>query len=57
MAEPSFPPGIHVPALTFFHDDTRQEIDWETQEKHLDFLVRSGLHGSEWASSGNSINN
>jgi hypothetical protein len=41
-----FPPGIHGPAVTFFKEDERQEIDWETQEKHLEFMVQSGLHGS-----------
>ncbi|KAI9727368.1 MAG: hypothetical protein M1834_008439 [Cirrosporium novae-zelandiae] len=41
----AFPPGIHVPSLTFFRDDARQEIDWDVQEKHLNFLVASGLHG------------
>jgi len=43
-----FPPGIHVPSLTFFRDDARQEIDWEVQEKHVEFLISSGLHGSEY---------
>lgn len=42
-----YPPGIHVPALTWFRDDARQDIDWEVQEKHLEFLISSGLHGSE----------
>jgi 4-hydroxy-2-oxoglutarate aldolase len=42
-----FPPGIHVPSLTFFKDDVRQEIDWDVQKRHLDFLVKSGLHGSK----------
>ncbi|KAI6862586.1 aldolase [Hortaea werneckii] len=41
----SFPPGIHVPSLTFFDSSHRQEIDWETQSKHFDFLIRSGIHG------------
>lgn len=45
----AFPGGIHVPSLTFFNDDTRQEIDWEVQEKHFEFLISSGLHGSEYA--------
>lgn len=43
----SFPPGVHVPSLTFFQDDPRQEIDWTTQERHLDFLISSGVHGSK----------
>lgn len=42
----AFPPGIHVPSLTWFKDSAEQEIDWDTQKKHLDFLVKSGLHGS-----------
>ncbi|THW83487.1 dihydrodipicolinate synthetase [Aureobasidium pullulans] len=41
----SFPPGIHVPSLTWFADDASQEIDWPTQSKHLEFLISSGLHG------------
>jgi 4-hydroxy-2-oxoglutarate aldolase len=42
-----FPPGVHVPSLTWFADDKQQEIDWEIQTKHLEFLVGSGLHGSK----------
>lgn len=41
----AFPPGIHVPSLTFFTNDAQQSIDWETQEKHFDFLISGGLHG------------
>lgn len=40
-----YPPGIHVPSLTFFDSSPRQEIDWTAQEQHLRFLVKSGLHG------------
>ncbi|PSR79457.1 dihydrodipicolinate synthetase [Coniella lustricola] len=40
-----FPPGIHVPSLTWFANDQRQEIDWEVQTRHLEYLIRSGLHG------------
>lgn len=43
----AFPDGVHVPSLTFFRDDARQEIDWELQEKHFEFLISSGLHGGE----------
>lgn len=42
-----YPPGIHVPSLTFFKDTSKQEIDWEVQERHLEFLVGSGVHGGE----------
>lgn len=42
-----YPPGIHVPSLTFFGDDERQEIDWAVQEEHLKFLISSGLHGGK----------
>ncbi|KAF3761861.1 hypothetical protein M406DRAFT_50588 [Cryphonectria parasitica EP155] len=46
MASPRpFPPGIHVPSLTWFSNDQNQEIDWDVQTKHLEFLVNSGLHG------------
>lgn len=42
----AYPPGLHAPSVTFFlPDGVRQEIDWATQEKHLDYLVRSGVHG------------
>lgn len=41
----SFPPGIHAPSVTFFKDDERQEVDWATQERHLEFLITSGVHG------------
>lgn len=41
----SFPPGIHVPSLTWFGSDKRQEIDWDVQEKHFEFLISNGLHG------------
>jgi 4-hydroxy-2-oxoglutarate aldolase len=41
----AFPGGVHVPSLTFFRNDIRQEIDWEVQEKHFEFLISSGLHG------------
>lgn len=44
----AFPGGIHVPTLTFFKNDTRQEIDWEVQEKHFEFLISSGVHGSRY---------
>ncbi|KNG49151.1 dihydrodipicolinate synthase [Stemphylium lycopersici] len=41
----SFPPGIHVPSLTWFKNDASQEIDWDVQEKHFEFLISNGLHG------------
>lgn len=42
----AYPPGIHAPTVTFFlPDGDRQEIDWATQEKHLEYLVKSGVHG------------
>ncbi|CAK7203609.1 hypothetical protein SEUCBS139899_006346 [Sporothrix eucalyptigena] len=40
----SYPPGIHGPSITFFHDTVQQEIDWETQEKHFEFMIKN-LHG------------
>ncbi|CAK7236039.1 hypothetical protein SBRCBS47491_009500 [Sporothrix bragantina] len=40
-----FPPGIHAPCLTWFGDDATQEIDWELQEKHIEFIISSGVHG------------
>ncbi|KAK2756001.1 hypothetical protein FQN54_005799 [Arachnomyces sp. PD_36] len=44
MTKP-YPPGIHVPSLTFFRNNARQDIDWEVQETHMEFLISSGLHG------------
>lgn len=41
-----FPPGIHGPSVTFFQDDEQQEIDWTTQERHLEYMVTSGMRGS-----------
>ncbi|TKA48021.1 hypothetical protein B0A54_01512 [Friedmanniomyces endolithicus] len=40
-----YPPGVHVPSLTFFDSSHSQEIDWDTQRKHISFIVRSGVHG------------
>ena len=44
-ASKPFPPGVHVPTLTFFHDNPRQDIDWDTQRAHLEYLIKSGVHG------------
>ncbi|RJE25260.1 dihydrodipicolinate synthetase family protein [Aspergillus sclerotialis] len=41
----SYPPGIHAPSITFFKDDDRQDIDWEVQGTHLEYLITSGVHG------------
>lgn len=45
-----FPPGIHGPSVTFFEDDQQQDIDWATQERHLEYMITSGMHGgrSHW---------
>lgn len=43
----SYPPGIHVPSLTWFKDNARQDIDWETQKKHIEFVINGGVHGSK----------
>ncbi|KAL6862082.1 hypothetical protein J3F83DRAFT_762783 [Trichoderma novae-zelandiae] len=40
-----FPPGIHVPSLTWFNNDASQEVDWDLQERHLNFVISSDLHG------------
>lgn len=42
-----FPPGIHVPCLTWFSSNDAQDIDWDLQEQHLRFLITSGLHGGK----------
>ena len=41
----AFPPGIHVPSLTWFQNDANQEIDWDQQSRHIEFLIKSGLDG------------
>ncbi|KAI5456923.1 dihydrodipicolinate synthetase [Mariannaea sp. PMI_226] len=41
----AFPPGIHVPSLTFFEPEGRQDIDWATQDKHVTYIVQSGVQG------------
>lgn len=47
QAKRAYPPGIHAPTVTFFlPDGDRQEVDWTTQEQHLEYLVKSGVHGS-----------
>lgn len=46
LSPKTFPSGIHVPCLTWFSNDKTQEVDWDLQSKHLEFLVSSGLHGS-----------
>ncbi|CAK7234484.1 hypothetical protein SEUCBS140593_008957 [Sporothrix eucalyptigena] len=40
-----FPPGIHAPCLAWFGDDVSQEIDWELQTKHIEYIIGSGIHG------------
>ncbi|OAA53364.1 dihydrodipicolinate synthetase family protein [Cordyceps fumosorosea ARSEF 2679] len=37
--------GIHVPSLTWFLEGAEQEIDWNLQKMHLQFLVESGVDG------------
>ena len=44
MSKPALE-GIHVPSLTFFSSSSKQDIDWDTQNKHLRFLIASGVHG------------
>lgn len=45
MAPQSYPHGIHAPSLTWFANDANQEIDWDVQKKHFEFLIKSGLDG------------
>ncbi|THC94320.1 hypothetical protein EYZ11_006196 [Aspergillus tanneri] len=37
--------SVHVPSYTWFKSDNSQTLDWDLQERHLEFLIRSGLHG------------
>lgn len=46
-ASKAFPPGVHVPSLTWFQGTKDQEIDWAVQKQHLQFLVNSNVHGSK----------
>jgi hypothetical protein len=39
--------GIHVPCLTWFLDDSSQEIDWTLQREHIQFLIQSGVDGGK----------
>ena len=43
-----FPPGIHPPSLTWFQDNEAQDVDWDLQKQHLQFLVESGVHGGAY---------
>ena len=43
----SYPAGVHVPSLTWFGNDESQEIDWNVQLKHFDFLVQGGVTGGK----------
>ncbi|KAJ9646271.1 hypothetical protein H2204_000934 [Knufia peltigerae] len=45
MSPKTFPPGVYAPSLTWFSDDKEQSIDWDTQSKHLTYLIESGLTG------------
>ncbi|PLB47626.1 dihydrodipicolinate synthetase family protein [Aspergillus steynii IBT 23096] len=40
-----FPPGIHVPSLTFFSPSPTQTLNLPLQEAHLNYLLSSPLHG------------
>ncbi|KAH7375572.1 dihydrodipicolinate synthetase family protein [Plectosphaerella cucumerina] len=44
-ASSSYLKGIHVPCLTWFKDDESQEIDWDLQRQHLEFVIDSQLEG------------
>jgi hypothetical protein len=44
----SFPPGVHAPSFTFFGTDARQQIDWDTQDKHFTYLIESAVQGSKY---------
>ena len=43
----AYPPGIHVPCLTWFANGAKQEVELDLQRKHLEFLISSGLDGSK----------
>lgn len=37
--------GIHVPSLTWFKNNDAQDVDWDLQRKHLEFVIGAGLEG------------
>lgn len=39
--------GIHVPCLTWFLDNETQDIDWNLQRRHIQFLIQSGVDGGK----------
>jgi hypothetical protein len=39
------PRGIYCPTITFFKNDSAQDLDLEAQAKHAKFLIQSGVHG------------
>ncbi|OAQ64702.1 dihydrodipicolinate synthetase family protein [Pochonia chlamydosporia 170] len=41
----SYMKGIHVPCLTWFLDNVTQDIDWNLQRRHIQFLIQSGVDG------------
>jgi dihydrodipicolinate synthase/N-acetylneuraminate lyase len=39
------PKGIYCPTITFFTNDSSQDLDLKAQAKHTEFLIKAGVHG------------
>src|SRR5271155_1333572 len=39
------PKGIYCPIVTFFTNDSLQEIDLNAQAEHTKYLIEAGVHG------------
>ncbi|KAL4861243.1 hypothetical protein BDV12DRAFT_71246 [Aspergillus spectabilis] len=43
--ESTVPKGIYCPTITFFTNDSSQDLDLEAQAKHTKYLIEAGVHG------------
>ncbi|OQD60216.1 hypothetical protein PENPOL_c026G02843 [Penicillium polonicum] len=43
--EPTVPKGIYCPTITFFTNDSSQDLNLEAQAKHAKYLFEAGVHG------------
>ena len=39
------PAGIYCPTITFFENDSSQDVDLTAQEEHIRFLLSANIHG------------
>lgn len=46
LSQPSaVPRGIYCPTITFFKNDSNQDLDLDRQAEHTRYLLESGVHG------------